>query len=154
MHLCAGLTAESRIMEPLGEIGANFSLQLSSLTHFAKISKKKLLPKINVKNIKTRVWSSRATALLTWIHCVDEKRVNLISWLHQKPADLNLHCFQKRVYFEKVMHTIVVHFGHGNFGHKGFGQDIFAIDEMYEHHAHTQASINFIGTYILDYRLL
>ena len=25
----------------------------------------------------------------------------------QKPADLDLHCFQKRVlYFEKVMHTV------------------------------------------------
>ena len=28
----------------------------------------------------------------------------LISWLHQKPADLNPHCFQKRgMYFLKVM---------------------------------------------------
>ena len=37
MHLCAGLTAASPIMEPFGEIGANFSLQFSSRTQFAKI---------------------------------------------------------------------------------------------------------------------
>ena len=43
------------VMEPFGEIGANFSLQLSSRTQFAKISNKKLSQKINVKNIKTRV---------------------------------------------------------------------------------------------------
>ena len=42
-------------MEPFGEIGANFSLQLSSRTQFAKIDNKKLSLKINVKNIKTRV---------------------------------------------------------------------------------------------------
>ena len=55
MHLCAGLTAASWIMEPFGEIGANFSLQLSLRTQFAKINNKKLSPKINVKNIKIRI---------------------------------------------------------------------------------------------------
>ena len=39
----------------VGEIGANFSPQRSSRRQFAKISNKKLSPKINVKNIKTRV---------------------------------------------------------------------------------------------------
>ena len=39
-------------MEPFAEMGANFSLQLSSRKQFAKISNKKLSPKINVKNIK------------------------------------------------------------------------------------------------------
>ena len=34
-----GLTAGSWIMEPFGDIGANFSVQLSSRTQFAKISK-------------------------------------------------------------------------------------------------------------------
>ena len=56
MHLCAGLTAASWIMEPSGEIGANFSLQLSSRTQLAKISNKEVISKINVKNIKTRVY--------------------------------------------------------------------------------------------------
>ena len=32
VHLCAGLTAASKIMEPFGEFGANFFLQLSSRT--------------------------------------------------------------------------------------------------------------------------
>ena len=45
MHLCAGLIAASWIMEPFGEIDANFSLQLSSRTQFAKISNKKVIVK-------------------------------------------------------------------------------------------------------------
>ena len=43
MHLFAGLTAASWTMEPFGEIGTNFSLQLSSQTKFAKISNKKVI---------------------------------------------------------------------------------------------------------------
>ena len=43
VHLCARLTAASCIMEPFGEISANFSLQLSSRTQFAKISYKKVI---------------------------------------------------------------------------------------------------------------
>ena len=31
------------IMEPLGEVGANFSLQLSSRTQFTKINNKKVI---------------------------------------------------------------------------------------------------------------
>ena len=52
MHLCAELIAASMTLEPLGEVGAYFSLQLSSRTQFTKINKKKLSPKFNVKNIK------------------------------------------------------------------------------------------------------
>ena len=43
MHLCAGLTAASWILEPFGEIGANFSVQLSSRSQFAKIENKKVI---------------------------------------------------------------------------------------------------------------
>ena len=39
------------MLELFGEVGANFSLQLSLRTLFAKI-KNKILQKINVKNIK------------------------------------------------------------------------------------------------------
>ena len=56
MHLCAELIAASMMLEPLGEVGANFSLQLSSRKQFTKINNKKLLSKINVKNIKNRVF--------------------------------------------------------------------------------------------------
>ena len=45
MHLCAELTAAFWTLEPFGEIGANFSLQLSSLTRFDKINKKKVITK-------------------------------------------------------------------------------------------------------------
>ena len=54
MHLCAELIAASMTLDPLGEVGANFSLQLSSRTQFTKINNKKVIPKINVKNIKNR----------------------------------------------------------------------------------------------------
>ena len=47
---------------------------------------------------------------------MDKKSVNpdqlasseaMISWLHQKPADLNLHCFHKRASkFQKVKSTV------------------------------------------------
>ena len=37
MHLCAELTAASWLIEPIGEVCANFSLQLSLQTQFAKI---------------------------------------------------------------------------------------------------------------------
>ena len=43
MHLSAGLLAASLTMEPFGEIGAIFSLQLSSRTQLAKISNKKVI---------------------------------------------------------------------------------------------------------------
>ena len=43
MHLCAELIAASMMLEPLGEDGANFSLQLSSRTQFTKINNKKVI---------------------------------------------------------------------------------------------------------------
>ena len=45
MHLCAELIAVSMMLEPLGEVGANFSLQLSSLTQFTLINNKKVIVK-------------------------------------------------------------------------------------------------------------
>ena len=43
MHLCAELIAVSMMLEPLGEVGANFSLQLSSRTQLTKINNKKVI---------------------------------------------------------------------------------------------------------------
>ena len=43
MHLCVELIAVSMMLEPLGEVGANFSLQLSSGTQFTKINNKKVI---------------------------------------------------------------------------------------------------------------
>ena len=43
MHLCAKLIAASMTLEPLREVGANFSLQLSSRTQFTKINNKKVI---------------------------------------------------------------------------------------------------------------
>ena len=43
MHLCAELIAASMMLEPLGEVGANFPLQLSSRTQFTKINNKKII---------------------------------------------------------------------------------------------------------------
>ena len=56
MHLSAGLTAAFLILEPFGEIGANFSQQLSSQTQFAKISNEEVIAKNQCeKHKKTRV---------------------------------------------------------------------------------------------------
>ena len=43
MHLCAELIAVSMMLEPLGEVDANFSPQLSSRTQFTKINNKKVI---------------------------------------------------------------------------------------------------------------
>ena len=43
MHLCAELIAASMTLKPLGEVGANFSLQFSSQTQFTKINNKKVI---------------------------------------------------------------------------------------------------------------
>ena len=48
--MCREITVASWMLEPFGEVGANFSLHLSWRTQFAKM--KKLTPKINEKNIK------------------------------------------------------------------------------------------------------
>ena len=45
MNLCARLIAAFWTLEPFGEIGANFSLQLSLRTPFDKINKKKVIAK-------------------------------------------------------------------------------------------------------------
>ena len=43
MHICAELIAVSIMLELLGEVGAIFSLQLSSRTQFMKINSKKVI---------------------------------------------------------------------------------------------------------------
>ena len=43
MHQCAELIAASMIKELLGEVGANFSLQLASRTQFTKMNNKKVI---------------------------------------------------------------------------------------------------------------
>ena len=53
MHLSAELTAAFWTLEPFGEIGANFSLQLSSRTRFDKINKKKVIAENQCEKHKT-----------------------------------------------------------------------------------------------------
>ena len=43
MHLCAELIAASMTFEPLGEVGAKISRQLSSRTQFTKTNNKKVI---------------------------------------------------------------------------------------------------------------
>ena len=53
LHLrCTQISVCATNFGPFGEIGANFPVQLSSRSHFAKIENKKVIAKINVKNIK------------------------------------------------------------------------------------------------------
>ena len=51
MHLCIELTVATWMLEPFGEVGAIFSLQISSQTQFAKIKMRKSSSKIDVENI-------------------------------------------------------------------------------------------------------
>ena len=52
MHLCAKLFAASMMLEPLCEVGANVSLQLSSRTQFTKINNKKVITENQCKKHK------------------------------------------------------------------------------------------------------
>ena len=45
LHLCTAVIASSWMLKHIGEVGANFSLQLSSRTRFAKINSKKAIAK-------------------------------------------------------------------------------------------------------------
>ena len=45
VHLCAELNAASWMLELLEEVGANFSLQLSSRTQFTRINNKNVIAK-------------------------------------------------------------------------------------------------------------
>ena len=57
MHLCAELIAAFWMLGPFGEVGANFSLQLSSRTQFSKIIKKKVIAKNQCeKHIKSSLY--------------------------------------------------------------------------------------------------
>ena len=46
------------------------------------------------------------TLFSIWVHCVDEKVQIQISWLHQKPADLDLHCFKKNLILKSKACTL------------------------------------------------
>ena len=88
MHLCAGLTAASWIMEPFGEIGTNFSLQLSSRTQFAKISNKKVIAENQCEKHKKLEFSMPMYLLAKW----------KIVWILISSADLDLYYFLNRIY--------------------------------------------------------
>ena len=52
LHLCTQKSVCATNLGPLGEIGANFSLQFSSRTQFAKISNKKVIAENQCKKHK------------------------------------------------------------------------------------------------------
>ena len=52
LHLCAQQSVCATNLGPFGEIGANFSLQLSSRTRFDKIDKKKVIAENQCENHK------------------------------------------------------------------------------------------------------
>ena len=72
MHLCAELIAVSMMLEPLGEVSANFSLQLSSRTQFTKINNKKVIAENQCeKHKKSSVMSSMDThVILLTLLCI------------------------------------------------------------------------------------
>ena len=74
MHLCTELTAAFWTLEPFGEIGANFSLQLSSRTRLDKINKKKVIAENQCEKhkksslVRTRILQHqiRISGILFW----------------------------------------------------------------------------------------
>ena len=67
------------MLELFGENGANFSLQLSSRTQFAKIKTKKLSPKINVKkHFKNRVYMFRLHGDKNDVHALKRKKSSML----------------------------------------------------------------------------
>ena len=52
LHLCTQISVCATNFGSLGEIGANFSLQLSSRTQFAKINNKKVIAEIQCEKHK------------------------------------------------------------------------------------------------------
>ena len=67
MHLCAELIAVSMMLEPLGEVGANFSPQLSSRTQFTKINNKKVIAENQCeKHKKSSLVMQNVTLVTKW----------------------------------------------------------------------------------------
>ena len=60
MHLCAELMAASMTLEPLGEVGAIFSLQLSSRIQFTKINNKEVIAENRCEKHKKIEFSTSA----------------------------------------------------------------------------------------------
>ena len=87
MHLCAELIAASMMLEPLGEVGANFSLQLSSRTQFTKIKNKKVIAENQCeKHIKSS---------LTFLTNINNKLKVNNGNLDPEVSDLGLRCLIK-----------------------------------------------------------
>ena len=63
LHLCAQKSVSATNLGPFGEIGANFSLQLSSRTRFDKINKKKVIAENQCEKHKKSSLDSHACML-------------------------------------------------------------------------------------------
>ena len=73
---------------------AKYSIWGKGLSNIFTCSYECTLFLIELSLLKQLLISSRSSGV-TSIHCVDEQIVCiLIGWFHQKPADLDLHCFQ------------------------------------------------------------
>ena len=89
MHLCAELTAAFWTLEPFGEIGANFSLQLSSQTWFNKIIKKKVIAENQCKKHKKIEYECQ-------ISCLNAFRVMERHTPLPLPSDLEKSCHEHK----------------------------------------------------------
>ena len=69
MHLCAELIAVSMMLEPLGEVGANFSLQLSSQSQFTKINNKKVIAENQCEKHKNSSLAYKSSKCNTLCQC-------------------------------------------------------------------------------------
>ena len=62
----AQLIAASMTLDPLGEVGANFSLQLSSRTQFTKINNKKVIAENQCEKHKK-------SSLVLLVNCISSR---------------------------------------------------------------------------------
>ena len=96
MHLCAELTVAFWTLEPFGEIGANFSLQLSSQTRFDKINTKKVIAenqceKHKKSSLVNYALISNAVEKIHILHCVvncPQKKISNITFNQATCSDI------------------------------------------------------------------
>ena len=92
LHLCAQKSVCATNLEPFGEIGANFSLQLSSRTRFDKINKKKVIAENQCEKHKKSSLVSPLSSLHSSCEHLQELISNLISsWLIDRSYQLSDH---------------------------------------------------------------
>ena len=79
MHLCAELTVAFWMLKPFGEIGANFSLQLSTRIRFDKINKKKVIAENQCEKHKKSSLMSQCYSHSNLVTIFQQQKIHSVS---------------------------------------------------------------------------